>query len=136
MITGTIVSEGDRLNVIPRHFGRYFTVFEANVFGTVGGLFKKYTGGYWEFVELSNGGMFMYPLVGYKKVFLENNMNMNSAELSPRAAGVAVCLIVLSGLSFEYPDSSFAKHYCALRDYAYDGDLSDSDMAGIAKITD
>ena len=62
-ITNTIVPESERLNIVDGLFGMaYMLKLEPAVFRTAERLASEYTGGYWEFHELSNGGFYMAPV--------------------------------------------------------------------------
>ena len=58
-IVATQVPEGYRLAFLPRHFGRHFMQVESSIFGHMRNLCPDYTGGYWEFFDLSNGGCYV-----------------------------------------------------------------------------
>jgi hypothetical protein len=61
-ITATLVPDNRRLEFLPLHFGvRSMIKFETSVYGWMGNLCPEYHGGYWNFMELSNGGAFMFP---------------------------------------------------------------------------
>ncbi|WP_099609458.1 antirestriction protein [Vibrio coralliilyticus] len=55
----------------------------------------EYTGGYWEFIELENGGKYLYP-VGDKALKVSNPNNYSAHVMSAKAAGICVTLITLS----------------------------------------
>jgi len=63
-ITATPVPDNYRLAFLPRHFPRYFMQTESAVFGHMSNLCSRYTGGYWEFFDLSNGGCYLAPRGG------------------------------------------------------------------------
>lgn len=61
-ITASIVPAEQRMDFLPKHFGaRAMMKFEMSVYDWMGNLCPSYRGGYWNYVELSNGGAFMYP---------------------------------------------------------------------------
>ena len=62
----------------------------------MGQFCDEYTGGYWEYCTLPNGGAFIYPDLGSEKLTLFNMHNGNEASISPEAAGVVVCLMLYS----------------------------------------
>jgi hypothetical protein len=50
------------MDFLPKHFGaRAMIKFEMSVYDWMGSLCPTYRGGFWNYVELSNGGAFMYP---------------------------------------------------------------------------
>jgi hypothetical protein len=56
------ILEIERLQMLPRHFGRHMITVEHAVYTFMRELSKEYTGGYWSYVELSNGGFYMAPI--------------------------------------------------------------------------
>lgn len=61
-ITARQVPESQRLDVADRHFGIRFPLqFEPMVYRFAEQLAESYTGGYWQFYSLSNGGFYMAP---------------------------------------------------------------------------
>lgn len=102
------------------HFGtvKGFTTFEVVIFTIMDQFCDEYTGGYWEYCTLPNGGAFIYPNLGSEKLTLFNMYNGNEAVLSPEAAGVAVCLILYSQWSFRTESELLVEYFYQLRDYA------------------
>lgn len=115
-ITATVVTERHRLNALPNAFGLLHGLrFERAVYAFADSLCPSYNGGFWEFVNASNGAFFMYP--NEEQVFVcENGFK---GTLSSEASGIAISLYVLSALSFDAKSSRFADCYHALRDYAF-----------------
>ena len=63
--------------------------------------------GFWDFIELSNGGFYMAPQ--HEGTFrFSVDTNGYEGEMSPDAAGITVCLFAYSHLSFRYPDDTFS----------------------------
>jgi hypothetical protein len=60
-ITGTRVPDEERMNTLPSHFGRHLLTVENAIYGWLRELSREYSGGYWHFYELSNGGFYMAP---------------------------------------------------------------------------
>ena len=61
-ITNTIVPESERLTIVDGLFGMaYMLKLEPAVFSIAEALAEEYTGGYWEFHDLSNGAFYMSP---------------------------------------------------------------------------
>jgi hypothetical protein len=50
-----------RLGTLPRHFGRHMLTVETRIYSFMARFAKTYSGGFWNFVELSNGGFYMTP---------------------------------------------------------------------------
>jgi hypothetical protein len=98
-ITNAIVPETDRMNIVDRLFGLgYVLKLEPTVFNIAEALADEYTGGYWEFHDLSNGGFYMAPRS--ETEFLVSCENGFDGKLSPDAFGITVCLYAFSELSF------------------------------------
>lgn len=117
-ITNTIVSESARMVTVDRLFGLgYVLKLEPAVFSIAEALASDYTGGYWEFHDLSNGGFYMAPR--FDTEFTVSCENGFVGKLSPDSFGITVCLYAFSELSFS--DDRLA-HTCAsqyhlLREY-------------------
>jgi len=117
-ITNTIVSESERLSIVDGIFGiAYVLKLEPAVFSIAEALAEEYTGGFWEFHALSNGGFYMAPRLDQAvTVSCENGYE---GKLSPDAFGITVCLYAYSELSFG--DASMAQtcahQYHLLREY-------------------
>lgn len=120
-ITASPVSDEQRLDFWPQHFGRIpqWIFIEPRIFGWMDRFCEDYRGGIWHFHTLSNGGAFMAPEAGSdEKWALFNNMNGNRAEMSAEAAGIAVCLIEYSHHACRTECDAMTEHYYRLRDYA------------------
>ncbi len=122
-IKASQVPEGDRLSFLPKHFGKLMMKFEGTVYLWMRRLSTDYTGGYWNFYELSNGGFYM-ALSGERR-FQFNSLNYAQEEVSADAAGVIVTMFalnaIINGIAYEEePDLSenFIEGYYRLRDFA------------------
>lgn len=118
-ITARRIPERQRAKYVHKLFGAARFIFlESFVFDTASSLSSAYSGGFWNFFALSNGGFFMAPNAPAK--FEVAAFNGFEGELSAEAFGIAVTLSALSLLSFN-PDEKFselcAKQYYLLRDY-------------------
>jgi hypothetical protein len=111
------VAEGDRLKMLPRHFGRHMLTVESAVYAFMRELAPQYTGGYWRFFELSNGGLYLAPSAS-AKFNIHVDGNGFEGEMSADAAGITACLFALSHLSFEITDECIASHFHYLREFA------------------
>ena len=121
-IVATVVPEEDRLTFLPRHFGMHMLTVENYVYAQLAKLCPTYTGGYWHFYNLSNGGCYLapsgetYPLV--------HGDNCFEARVSGDAAGIIVSLFTFSHLSFRLEDDPLgpriADYFHRLRDFAAD----------------
>ncbi|HHR5883432.1 antirestriction protein [Moellerella wisconsensis] len=129
IIPVTDISECIQTNIVPiskrqdfwqTYFGSIngFATFEVVIFTIMGQFCDEYTGGYWEYCTLPNGGAFIYPDLGDEKLTLFNMHNGNEALLSPEAAGVAICLMLYSLWSFRAESELLVERFYQLRDYA------------------
>lgn len=118
-IINTIVPESERLNIVDNLFGMaYMLKLEPAVFSIAESLAEAYTGGYWEFHALSNGGFYMAPR--FDTEFTLSCENGFEGKVSPDAFGITVCLYAYSELSFgeDRLAQVCAEQYHLLRDYA------------------
>jgi len=111
------VNDHARIGTLPRHFGRHMLMVENRIYAFRRQFSADYTGGYWHFYELSNGGFYMAPEL--EKACLLIASNGFEDQMSGDAAGITVCLFTFSHLSFEYPQVElFARHFHRLREFA------------------
>ncbi|CAH1592505.1 Antirestriction protein (plasmid) [Vibrio harveyi] len=97
MITASIVPTEERFNFFPS-ITKQYVHFEQAVFYFADLCIENYHGGYWEFVALSNGGLFCYPKTN-ETLTLTNSMNYANVTLSNEAAGICIMLMTLSRYS-------------------------------------
>jgi hypothetical protein len=117
-VTREIVPEDQRMAIVERLFGMAFPLqLEPVVYGITDRMTHEYTGGYWEFYTLTNGGFYMAP--DDDKVFHVKCQNMYECDLSADALGIVACLYAYSNLSFSLSDIAreYARHYHLLREY-------------------
>lgn len=132
-ITNTFVSEPERSAFVDHLFGiSYATKLEPTVFTMAERIAPEYSGGYWAFHELGNGGFYMAPSgEALLDVICENGFE---GKLSPDALGITACLYAYSHLSFG--DGRFAEtcaeHYHLLREFMFEH----VEAAGILQATD
>ena len=118
-VTRELVAEDQRLVVAERLFGMAFPLqLEPVVYGITDRMAQEYTGGYWDFWTLSNGGFYMAP--ADDRIFHVKCQNMYEGDLSADALGIVACLYAYSNLSFSLSDISreYARHYHLLREYS------------------
>ncbi|MGJ7156786.1 antirestriction protein, partial [Morganella morganii] len=84
------------------------------------------------FSMLTNGGAFIWPDMIETSLPMVNPHNGNDAELSPEAAGIAVCLITYSLWSFKTESPEMVEYFYQLRDYA----LQHEECAAIFRLID
>lgn len=116
-IVATAVPESQRLEFLPRHFGKRMLQVENYIYRRFSTLCKDYRGGYWEFVNLSNGGCYFVP--SGQQFHIEQTNNCFDGTVSGDAAGIIVTLYAMSELAFQYEDEEiFATRFHQLRDFA------------------
>jgi len=113
------VLEANRLDMMPRYFGARMLNVENFIYNVMGHMCESYTGGYWEFFELSNGGFYMAPTFE-GKALLEASGNYFSQEVTCDAAGIIACLYAFCYFAEEDNTGRFANLYHNLRDYVGD----------------
>jgi hypothetical protein len=121
------VPDAGRLDFLPRHFGRHMLVVERAVYAHLAQLCPDYHGGYWEYLELSNGGCFMAPAAHQSyRILVEGNGF--TGKLDAECAGIVATLFTLSHLSMAHPTiERWAERFHQLRDFACehpDGNLN------------
>lgn len=121
--TATLIKDPrERLNFLPSHFGRLATAVERAIFDTLTQTSPDYQGGFWNFYNLSNGGLYLAPdLDPNSRLRITIPTNGYSGEVSPDAAGIITCLFIFNQLCWEYPTrEDFNDLFYALRDFAFD----------------
>lgn len=120
-IHATVVPEAARLAFLPRVFGARFAIAaEAVVFGWMHSLSSDYHGGYWDFVDLSNGGFYL-RLVSKAPMAIAVEGNGFVGAMSADAASIVATLFAINQLLFQGADHLHDAYY-ALRDYALEHD--------------
>ena len=132
-VTRELVPEDQRLEVAERLFGMAFPLqLEPVVYGITDRMAQEYSGGYWDFFTLSNGGFYMAPATD--ESFEVSCQNMYRGVLSADALGITACLYAYSNLSFSLSDIAreYARHYHLLREYS----VEHAEVMGILGATD
>ena len=111
------VSDNERIQMLPRHFGRDMLTVEYAIFAFMRKLSAQYTGGYWTYYELSNRGFYMAPQSD-SRFLVAVDTNDFTGEMSADAAGITACLFALSHLSFQVRNDQVVEHFHLLRDFA------------------
>jgi hypothetical protein len=120
-ITRQQVADDQRINLPADLFCIYFPLrLEPFVYAITSKLSDDYSGGYWHFYTLSNGGFYMAPdSDGKFAVITENG---HECFMSADALGITAGLYAYSHLSFG--DDAFAEvcahQYHLLRDYMFE----------------
>lgn len=126
------LADGERADFVHAVFGLNFPLrLEPTVFSVADHLAEDYSGGYWQFYALGNGGFYMAPDVdhGYE-VSCANGFE---GTLSSDALGITACLYAYSQLSFG--EGRFAEvcaeQYHLLREHALDHPEAGAILAAI-----
>lgn len=112
------VQDNLRLQFLPKYFGKHFFRSEQSIYNTLGKIAHQYTGGYWQFYELTNGGFYMAPDEDIKfKIYIEGNGY--DGIVSADAAGIIVSMMVINQLCWHDPSNeTMIEKYYLLREYA------------------
>jgi Antirestriction protein len=117
-VTRTLVAEDQRLIIAEKLFGVHFPLqLEPVIYGITDSMSEDYTGGYWHFYTLSNGGFYMGP--SEDRIFHVICQNQFEGDLSADALGITSCLYAYSHLSFTDGNIAreYARHYHRLREF-------------------
>ena len=120
-ITNTVVPESERLAFVDRLFGiSYVTKLEPTVFTMAERIAPEYSGAYWTFHTLGNGGFYMSPR--HDTMFSISCENGYDGWLSSDALGITACMYAFSHLSFGDGRlaEACARHYHLLREYLFE----------------
>jgi len=110
------VPDDERVNTLPKHFGRNMQTVEQAIYTLMRGLAPDYRGAYWHFYELSNGGFYMAPQLDHLRMKVDTNGC--DVQMTADAAGITVCLFAFSHLSFHVDDQDIVEHFHLLREFA------------------
>ena len=111
------VPESKRTNTLPRHFGRQLMVAEAWVYQSLQSVCDAYSGGCWDFLELSNGGFYM-TLRLEEPLRIQCEGNGFDGEMSCDAAGIVACLMAFNALACQTRAAHLGELFYQLRDFA------------------
>ena len=120
MITATLVPENKRLDFLPAKFPQSYLQFEIGCYSKLSALSEDYVGGFWNYYELSNGGVYIAPDDDDKKFRIVVPSNGYEGTASADAAGIIVSLFSINALCWIQPCEKHNDLYYALRDYAVD----------------
>lgn len=118
-ITRQSVQSNQRISHTAKRFGVWFPLnIEPAIFAIAGNIAPEYSGAYWAFYQLSNGGFYMAP--DLEKQYAVSCINGYEGSLSADALGITACLYAYSHLSFS-SNAGFAEvcaqHYHWLREF-------------------
>ena len=97
-ISAKIVPLASMPDFLPYKCGTQYLAVEMYTYAWMRRLCPDYVGGSWNFVELSNGGFFLFP-VEKTQYHLVWPMNLFDGILSAEAAGIVATLYALNTLS-------------------------------------
>lgn len=118
-ISAELIAGNKRLRALPHYFRQGMTLVEPMIYSLMDRHCEAYKGGYWDYYSLSNGGFFMVPSVA-ETYHLVNVENRADVKLSAQAAGIAICLMAYSHLSWHAPEHIFNSQFHWLREFALD----------------
>ena len=109
-IRAAMVLDNSRLEFLHLHFGeRAMIKFETSVYDWMGNLCAEYHGGYWHYIELSNGGAFMMPS-GVEEFEIKVDGNGFHRKVNAEVAGIIATAFALNGMLWQGYDSLTAKY--------------------------
>lgn len=118
LITKEIVPRNERLGFMASHFGAHASEFQTLVFTLMERHCPPYSGGYWDFYKLSNGGIYIsLDQEGDFKVSRASNYFCD--EMTVDGASIAMNLEALNNFAWKYPSWEYGEMYHSLRDYAF-----------------
>ena len=119
-ITARYISENARMNFMPAAFRGDFFRADHFIQSFLNRYAKDYQGGYWEYLQASNGAFFMEA----PQPLWLSLPNYFEGECSAREVGIIVCLYAYSyfcGLAYEEGkaelNETMANRYHLLREY-------------------
>ncbi|HBB3111985.1 TPA: antirestriction protein [Escherichia coli] len=119
-ITARYISENARMNFMPAAFRGTFFSADHFIQSFLNRYAKDYQGGYWEYLQASNGAFFMEA----PQPLWLSLPNYFEGECSAREVGIIVCLYAYSyfcGLAYEEGkaelNETMANRYHLLREY-------------------
>ena len=117
-VTRMLVLDDQRLAITEKLFGVHFPLqLEPVIYNITGRMAEDYTGGFWHFYSLSQGGFYMAP--SEDRIFHVICQNQFEGDLSADALGITACLYAYSHLSFTDGNIAreYARHYHRLREF-------------------
>ena len=121
-VTRTLIPEEQRLSHTANLFGAHFPLqLEPVIYGITERMSEAYSGGYWHFYSLDNGGFYIKP--DSDQIYKTSCDSYFTGELTADALGIVSCLYAYSHCSFS-KDKVFgrlmADHYHWLREYMFE----------------
>lgn len=119
IITARLIPLSERERFLPKHAGGNFIRYEMLTYALMDNACERYSGGLWNFYELSNGGFFMAPDIE-ETLDLVWPDNFFEGSMSAQAAGIGISLMAQSQMAFIANSQRFSDSFHKLRDYALD----------------
>jgi hypothetical protein len=109
-IVATIVPDEHRMEILPRYLGKHMIRGEIAVYNAMSSLCVTYGGGFWDYVELSNGAFYMVPRLE-DPIPIACDGNGYDGEMSCDAAGIVATLFALNAMAWATEDEKFTGLY-------------------------
>lgn len=118
-IAATLVTGSARRGWLMKHFNHASALVEMTVFNSLTAMSEDYTGGYWEFYDLGNGGSYLTPPPGNYRIVVPFG-NEFSGTMTEQGAGITACLFAYSNLACQLECDVMTNAYHLLREFALD----------------
>jgi hypothetical protein len=115
-IEAELVSEENRINFLPDHFGSHFAKVQGLVFDLAKRFSDDYRGGLWVFYDLSNGAG--YLSLDARRYLELHTPNGFSKRVNGNTFGLIISLYAINWLANETGEDLLIEQYYALRDFA------------------
>lgn len=93
-----LFSDNEKFNFLPRLFKNHFMRCENHIYQLAEKLADNYQGGSWEFIEASNGALYMRPNVEKDYKFSVSCDNYFEGELSGDAFGILCTFLTINNM--------------------------------------
>ena len=119
IITSYCLDEDERMDFLPRHAGDLYLAYEYAVYQLMAKACNEYDGGYWDYMDLSNGGFYMLltDANSDKQLFMQWDGNYYRGEMSLAAASIGINLFAQNRFANK-PVDKFTEYYYQLRNFA------------------
>ena len=112
-ITERVASEAERMDFLPARLGNATHLFESHLFSWAEQTAENYNGGFWDFVELSNGGFYCRP--ADHKIYHCKNIAGETADVENDVIGLFATCAALADISWHVADDRILQNYEAVR---------------------
>lgn len=115
-VRSTLVNEGARMGFLPRHFKpRVMLLVESKTYAWMERLCRVYSGGKWNYFDLSNGGAFLAPQSPDAFDLHIESLHVHRS-VSAEVAGIISTAFALRSLSWA-GHTGLTEKYCQLLAY-------------------